>query len=182
MKIEENNYYKLIAPRPTVCVSTLTEDGNSNIAPYSFATPLSFSPPLLSISVGKGKDTILNARETGDFVVAPLTEDWMEKGIKSEISLPRGESEFEEVGLAEESSEKINSPSVGESPINIECEYWDEFDSGDHYLLVGEVVHISGGENALKNGRINLEELATVGHVSGEEFCLSEKVTEIERD
>lgn len=182
MEIKEKNYYKFIAPRPTVCVSTLSEDGNSNIAPYSFATPLSFSPPLLGISVGKGKDTILNARETGDFVIAPLTESWTEKGIKSEISLPRGESEFEEIGLTEKGSEKIDSPSVEESSINIECEYWDEFETGDHYLLVGKVVHISGEENALKNGRINLEELGTVGHISGEEFCLSKKVTKIKRE
>ncbi len=181
MSIDKNNYYKMIAPRPTVCVSTYDKGGNSNIAPYSFATPISFSPPLLGVAVGKGKDTILNARETDDFVVAPLTKDWMEKGIKSEISLSREESEFEEVGLTEKESEVIDSPSVKESPINIECECWDEFEAGDHYLLVGEVVNISGEESALRNGRINVEELTTVGHISGEEFCLSEKITEIER-
>lgn len=181
MSIDKNSYYKMIAPRPTVCVSTQDGDGNSNIAPYSFVTPLSFRPPLLGVAVGKGKDTMLNARETEDFVVAPLTKSWIKKGIKSEVSLDREKSEFEEVGLTEKDSREVDSPSVKESPINIECEFWDEFEGGDHYLLVGEVVHISGKESALRNGRINLEELVTVNHISGEEFCLSKEVTEIER-
>ncbi len=181
MSIHKKNYYKLLAPRLTVCVSTISEDGVSNIAPYSFATPLSFAPPLIGISVGEGKDTILNARETNDFVVAPLTEEWMEDGIESEISISRDKSEFDEIGLTESDSERINSPSVEESPINIECKYWDDFETGDHYLLVGEVVYISVDENSIKNGRINLENLGSVGHVTGEEFSISKEARKIKR-
>lgn len=181
MAIHKKNYYKLIAPRPTVCVSTVSGDGISNVAPYSFATPLSFAPPLLGISVGEGKDTILNARETSDFVVAPLTEDWMEKGIESEVSISRGENEFEEVGLTESESERVKSPSIEEAPINIECTYWDDLETGDHYLMVGEVVYISVEESSVKDGRINLEKLGSVGHVTGEEFCVSKESTKIKR-
>ncbi len=181
MSVNEKNYYKLIAPRPTVCVSTISEDGVSNIAPYSFATPLSFTPPLVGISVGKGKDTILNARETNDFVVAMVTEEWMDEGIESEVSISRDKSEFDEVGLSESESEKVRSPSVEESPVNIECTYWDDFETGDHYLLVGEVVHVSADENSIKNDRLNLEDLGSVGHVAGEEFCISKEVTKIKR-
>jgi len=181
MDFDKNDYYKLIAPRPTVCVSTIDEEGVPNIAPYSFASPVSFSPPLIGISVGKGKDTILNARETGGFVVAPVTEEWMKEGVGSEVSLSRSESEFEEVGLTESKSVKVEAPGVGESHVNIECDYWNEFEMGDHYFLVGEVVHISATEDAVENGRINLEKLGTVGHVSGKEFCISKEITEIER-
>ncbi|KXA96764.1 hypothetical protein AKJ38_02665 [candidate division MSBL1 archaeon SCGC-AAA259I14] len=182
MQIKNKDYYKMIAPRPTVCVSTIDGEENSNLAPYSFATPISFSPPLFAVSVGGGKDTILNARETEDFVVTPLTKKWMEKGVRSEISLPRGDSEFEKVGLTQSSSEVVKSPSVGEAPVNIECKYWDDFEVGDHFVLVGEVVHISAKEDAVKNGRINLENLGTVGHVTGEEFCISEEIVKIERE
>ncbi len=182
MSIHKKNYYKLIAPRPTVCVSTVSEEGVSNVAPYSFATPLSFAPPLVGVSVGEGKDTLLNARETNDFVVAPLTESWMEKGIESEVSISRDRSEFDEVGLVESESKRVESPSIEEAPINIECTYWDDFKTGDHYLLVGEVVYISVEENSIENGRINLEELGSVCHVTGEEFTLSKEVMKIERE
>jgi len=180
--MDNKDYYKTIAPRPTVCVSTISEDGLSNLAPYSFATPIKIEPPLIGIVIGGEKDTLLNARETKDFVVAPLTSDWKNEGVRSEVELPRGETEFEEVGLTESDSKKVVAPGVKEAPINLECEYRDEFRIADSFILVGEVVNIAGKEGAIKEGRINLEELGAVGHIGGEEFCVANKVTRIERD
>lgn len=180
--MDEKDYFKTIAPRPTVCVSTISEGGSSNLAPYSFATPLRIEPPLLGIVAGGEKDTLLNARETKDFVVAPLTDDWKEKGIRSEIELPRGESEFKEVGLTESESEEVKTPGVKEAPINLECKYRDELKIEDGFLLVGEVVNITGKKGAIKGNRINLEELGAVGHIGGEEFCVVNEVTRIERE
>jgi len=176
------NYYGLISPRPTVCISTMSPEGISNLGPYSFVSPVSFEPPVIGVSVGKGKDTILNARQTGDFVVVPLTKSWMKEGIRSEMSLGRDQSEFEEVGLQRVISKKVKSPGVKEAPVNIECEYWDEIRVGDHIWLLGKVVHISAQEGAIKNDRLNLEELGSIGHIIGEEFTISEKVTKIERE
>ncbi|MEF8917521.1 MAG: flavin reductase family protein [Candidatus Bipolaricaulota bacterium] len=180
--MDNTDYYKTIAPRPTLCVSTTSKDGSSNIAPYSFATPLMMDPPIIGIVAGGEKDTLLNARETGDFVVTPLTSDWINEGVRSEVELPRGESEFEEVGLTESESQKIAAPGVKEAPINLECKYRDEFRIADNFLLAGDVVHITVKKGALKKGRINLEELGTVGHVCGEEFCVANEVARIERD
>ncbi|MEF8873940.1 MAG: flavin reductase family protein [Candidatus Thermoplasmatota archaeon] len=179
--MDMKNYFGLITPRPTVCISTLGPEGNSNIGPYSFVSPLSFNPPLLGVSAGKEKDSLLNARETGDFVIAPLTESWMEKGIESEVSLDRTKSEFEEVGLSEEKSKKVRSPGVEEAPVNLECEYWDDFEVGDHHWLVGKVVHISADEGAVKNGRLNIEKVGSVCHVRGEEFTIPQDIEIIER-
>lgn len=179
--VKPKDYYGFIAPRPTVCVSTLSPEGNSNIAPYSFVTPIAFNPPLIAISAGKTKDTLLNARDTGDFVVVPLTEDWMEKGVHTEVSISRNKSEFDEIGLTEKKSAKIKSPSVEEAPINIECEYFDELEVGDHVLLVGKVVNITCTREADVNKRINLENLGAVGHVRGEEFCVSKDIIKIDR-
>ncbi len=180
--MESKDYYKTIAPRPTLCVSTISEDGISNIAPYSFATPLKIEPPIIGIVAGGEKDTLLNARETAGFVVAPLTSDWKNQGVRSELELPRDRSEFEEVGLTESESKKVESPGVKEAPVNLECRYRDEISIADNFLLVGDVVHVSVNEGALKEDRINLEELGTVGHICEEEFCVVSEVTRIERE
>ncbi len=179
--MESKNYFGFIAPRPTVCVSTVDSEGNPNIAPYSFVTPLSFDPPLIGVAAAPTRDTTVNFKETGDFVVIPVTEDWAEKGVKTEISLPREESEFEETGLTEKGSEKVDSPGVKEAPINIECEFHQEIEVGDHVLLVGKVVFIDSGRKGVKNGRLNLEELGSLGHVKGEEFCITKEIHEINR-
>jgi len=180
--MDPKKFYGFISPRPTVCVSTVSPEGNSNIGPYSFVSPVSFNPPLIGISAGKNKDTLLNARDTGDFVIVPVTEGWMDKGIKSEISLPRNKSEFEELELNEKKSKEVRSPSVEEAPVNIECEYWDELEAGDHVWLVGKVVNIDAKEDAVKNDRLNIEKLGSVCHVMGEEFTISDDITVIKRD
>jgi len=180
-EIEPKNYFGFIAPRPTVCVSTVDSEGNSNIAPYSFVSPLSFDPPLIGVAAAPTRDTTANFRETGDFVVVPVTEDWAEKGVKTEVSLPKEESEFDAIGLTEKESKKVDSPSVKEAPINIECEFHEEIEVGDHVLLVGRVVYIDSMGNGVKNGRLNLEELGSLGHVKGEEFCITKEIYNIDR-
>jgi len=177
--VDVGSYYKLIAPRPVVCVSTIGRDGSHNIAPFSFCTPLSFSPPLLGVAVGKGKDTLRNMLKSGDFVVAPVTRQWLEKAVMTAVSLPYGKSEFEYAGLTPIPSKMVSSPSVAEAPINIECTTEDSFETGDHVFVVGKVVHIECSERTLRGGRINLEELGALGHISGEEFTISSEVVVI---
>ncbi len=180
-EITPKDFFGFIAPRPTVCVSTMDKDGNTNVAPYSFVTPLSFNPPLIGVAAAGTRDTTLNSRETGEFVVSPVTEDWAEKGVKTEVSLPREESEFDEIGLSEKDSKKIKTPSVKEAAVNIECEYHDEFEIGDHVLLVGKIVHVETDDEGVKNGRLNLEDIGSLGHIKGEDFCISKTVSRIER-
>ncbi len=181
MKVESKKYHKLLGPRLTVCVSTLSPEGTPNVAPYSFVTPLSFKPPLLGFSTGGQKDTFLNAVQSKEFVIAPLTSDWAEKGIRSEISLSREQSEFDRVGLTPSESKAVSPPSIREAPINIECKYWDHFETGDHFLVVGEVVHIAADQDALEDGTINVERLRPVGHISGETFCVADGIERIQR-
>lgn len=180
-EISPKEFFGFIAPRPTVCVSTIDKGGNTNLAPYSFVTPLSFDPPLIGISSAETRDTTLNSRESGEFVVAPVTKSWMKKGVKTEISLPREESEFDEIGLNQKESKKVEPASVEEAVINIECEYYEDVDLGDHALLVGKVIHIEADEDAIKNDRLNIESYPSLGHVKGEEFCLSDSIVKIDR-
>ena len=181
-KLDTEDYYGFIAPRPTVCVSTIDDEGNPNLAPYSFVTPVAFDPPLLAISSGYEKNTLQNARNTKEFVIVPLTKNWMEKGVKTEVSLPREKSEFEAVGLTEKEAYKVAPYHVAEAPVNIECEYWDECSGEDHSLLIGKVIHISAKDEAIKNGRLNLEEFGSVCHIVGEEFSVVDSMKKIERD
>ena len=60
-------------PRPIGWLSTLSEDGIANLAPYSQWQNLTFDPPLVmfaanQLSSGKRKDTVINAEKTGWFL------------------------------------------------------------------------------------------------------------------
>src|SRR5260221_9492982 len=83
--IGSDELYKIligsVLPRPIAWVSSIGEDGLSNLAPFSFFTVASSNPPILCFSpalkeavvddqvVAVPKDTLRNIRETGEFVV-----------------------------------------------------------------------------------------------------------------
>ena len=71
--------YKLmigsIVPRPIGWISTVDEAGRPNLAPFSFFTAAGANPPhvlfapMIRDTDGQIKDTVHNARTTGEFVV-----------------------------------------------------------------------------------------------------------------
>jgi flavin reductase (DIM6/NTAB) family NADH-FMN oxidoreductase RutF len=74
-------------PRPIAWVSTINGAGQTNLAPYSFFNVVSPNPPVLGFSVGPRserpdsdayelKDTLLNIKETGEFVVNVVPEKY----------------------------------------------------------------------------------------------------------
>ena len=47
MELDLEKFYKALAPRPTVLVTTVNPEGKVNAAPFSFVTPVSMNPPLI---------------------------------------------------------------------------------------------------------------------------------------
>ena len=75
--------YKLLLatvdPRPIGWLSTLSRDGVANLAPFSFFTVVGRKPPVLSVTMQPRsdgvslKDTVINIRDTGEFVTNLVT-------------------------------------------------------------------------------------------------------------
>ena len=75
--------YKLllatVVPRPIGWLSTLSRDGVANLAPFSFFTVVGRKPPVLSVTMQPRsdgvslKDTVINIRDTGEFVTNLVT-------------------------------------------------------------------------------------------------------------
>jgi flavin reductase (DIM6/NTAB) family NADH-FMN oxidoreductase RutF len=71
-----------VIPRPIGWISTTSKEGRDNLAPFSQFTNVSFEPPTIlfiaqqSAYKGRSKDTVVNARETGEFVWNMATSVW----------------------------------------------------------------------------------------------------------
>ena len=68
----------IVCPRPIFFVSTVNKDGVINLAPFSMSTIASRKPRMVCFSAalrdnGKGKETVVNIRETKEFVVNRVT-------------------------------------------------------------------------------------------------------------
>ena len=93
-----------VVPRPIAWISTLSEDGIANLAPFSHSNLVSIVPPMVMFS-GSGrhkdgdiKDSVLNAELTGEFVYNMATWDTREAMNLSSGYVERTSDEFEIAG------------------------------------------------------------------------------------
>ncbi|MEI6861731.1 MAG: flavin reductase family protein [Verrucomicrobiota bacterium] len=115
-----------ITPRPIAWVSTITADGRTNLAPFSFFNGVCARPPTLMFSVanhpdGRKKDTVRNIEAVPEFVVNLVPYALAGPMSASSASLPHGESEFERFGIASAPGTRVRPPRVAAAPVAFEC-------------------------------------------------------------
>ena len=179
MSISLQDFYKLVAPRPILLITTVDKQGRINAAPMSFVMPVEMDPPILAFSTGYDSDTYRNISETGEFVANIVTADIKKQMYTCGKSFPRGVNELEKAGLHWEPSEKVKPPRVVESPANLECKLeWTQ--EGPEYVVVaGRVVAAKVQKGALKAGKFNAEDIKPLLHLSGKSFVVGDHVVEL---
>lgn len=174
-----------VTPRPIAWISTVDEGGNDNLAPFSsynyFSTGGKESaPPIVHFNSpvvdGKMKDTARNALDTEEFVVNVVTEALIEEMDDSSAELPSGESEFEYATVTPTPCEKVRPPRVEEAPIAMECVLFDTLEHHDKLMILGEVVNYHISEDVLEDGKVQMEELITVGRLGGPYYTAAHAV------
>ncbi len=180
----------VVVPRPIAFVSTVSADGNFNLAPYSFFNAVGYDPPTIVFSSsrhvgGKQKDTLANIEQTGEFVVNVVVDDIAEAMNKTAAEFPAGVSEFEIAGLTPAPSDLIKAPRVAESPVNMECRLIQVVPIGkgahEHGLVIGEVILMHLRDDILDGHRVNHHILKPTGRLAGSMYCHTADVFEMPR-
>jgi len=165
----------VVVPRPIAFVSTVRPDGRFTLAPFSYFTAITNRPPLIGISMnsrkGTPKDTLVNIRNTGDFVVNVVTVALAERMVKTSGDWPADVDEFELTGLTPVASDRVRAPRVGESPVSLECTLHREIELGNATFVVGEVVRAHVDDAVIADGRVDAAKLAPLGRLGGDEYA-----------
>ena len=111
----------IIGPRPIGWVSTRGTDGSVNLAPYSFFNGFNYTPPIIGFSSTSPKDSLRNARETGEFVWNLATRDLAVAMNETCAAAPYGTDEFGLAGLTPAPSRLVSVPRVAEAGVSFEC-------------------------------------------------------------
>ena len=194
-EIEQSAIYKLltgaIIPRPIGWISTVSEDGIYNLAPFSFFNAVGDDPPHIMFSTVRGndtnKDTLNNVLATKQFVVNMVTEALVEQMNLTSQPIPSNESEFELVNLTPIPSIKIKAPRVKESPITMECELVHHYSLENHKfggatIIIGKVVMFHVDETVLlDNYKINLETYKPVARLAGSNYSKLGEIFSVKR-
>ncbi len=196
-KQSSKDSYKLmvgsILPRPIALVSTLSKDGIRNLAPFSFFMGVCSRPPTIAFApaVRTGdvlnKDSLNNIRETGEFGVNIVSEDFAEKMVKTATEFPPDVDEYTESGLTPVQSKLIKPPLVQEARIRYECKLDRIVQVGDGLpgsgsVVLGEIVMFHVDDDLISEGRIDVRALKAVGRMAGRDgYCRTGDLFEIER-
>jgi flavin reductase (DIM6/NTAB) family NADH-FMN oxidoreductase RutF len=180
-----------ITPRPIAWVSTISADGKTNLAPFSFFNGITGNPPTLMFSAvnnraGVKKDTVRNIEATGEFVVNLVPHALTEKMNACAALLPYGESEFDAFAIAPAGSVRVKPPRVASAPVAFECTLHTILPVGEGAgaasVVFGRIVAAHVSEGILDaGGAVDPALLDTVGRLGGENYVTTREVFTLKR-
>lgn len=194
-KLEPKHAYawmtSAIAPRPIAWVSTISAEGKTNLAPFSFFNGVTSNPPsLMFVPVntrhGTPKDTVRNIQEVPEFVVHIVNGALAEQMNATAAMLPYGDSEFEAFSVASAPSSTVKPPRVAAAPVAFECSLLSIVPVGEGPLAASIVIgrihcaHIAD-EILDAEGRIDVVKLDPIARLGGESYSRLGERFEIKR-
>ena len=178
----------IVAPRPIGWISTINHTGVPNLAPYSFFNAISSDPPMLLFSSEGLKDTVLNVKETNEFVFNLVSTDLIDAMNKTSASLPHGQSEFEFAGLEQAPSNKVKPPRVALAAAALECKVLQVFALKDidgketaRFLVTGQVIGVHINDRFLIDGYFNTAAARPAARCGYRDYASVESVFELKR-
>lgn len=134
-------------PRPIALVTTISNAGAINAAPYILFNVIGHDPAVAVISVlahpdGRLKDTASNILATKEFVINLVSESVAEAMNITCIDAPPGTNELELAKLRTSPSAKVSPPRVSASPVAFECRFLTSLSFGPNQAIIaGLIVH-----------------------------------------
>lgn len=171
-----------IAPRPICFASTIDENGDANLSPFSFFNVFSSNPVTLIFSPARRvrdntiKHTLENCQATKEVVISVVNYDMVQQMSLASCEYPKGVSEFAKAGFTPLPAEKIKPFLVKESPVNMECIVKQIIETGQEggagNLIICEMLQMHLNENVLNEaGQIDPHKIDLVARMGGDYYC-----------
>jgi len=187
------HFKSLIVPRPIGWISSKNNEGQINLAPYSFFNAIATNPPMVVIGPGgysksgNNKDTLLNIKNNPEFVCNFVSWDVKDIMNESSYSFDNNESEIEKLNIETEDSTMVSIPRVKLSPAHFECTLFKIIDlpsdskGNPNHLIIGNIVGINISDKIIKNDRIDIGELKPISRMGYDEYALINTIFTMKR-
>ncbi|HUI97538.1 MAG TPA: flavin reductase family protein [Xanthobacteraceae bacterium] len=157
-----NPFKAIVAPRPIGWISSMSLEGEVNLAPYSFFNGLTDHPPTVMFASEGRKDSVVFVEESREFVCNFACYALREQMNTTSTTFPRGVNEMEKAGLAAAPSRMVKPPRVKDSPCALECKWLQtlrlpDLDGRvtDRYVVFGQVVGVYIDDAFIKDGKLD---------------------------
>jgi flavin reductase (DIM6/NTAB) family NADH-FMN oxidoreductase RutF len=133
------------------------------------------------------KDTVTNARETGEFACSVVSEALKLAMNVSTEAFDEGVDEFEKAGLTKGEGRAIKAPHVADAPAVLECKThqivempaWE--DGWMNIVVIGEVVGVHVREEYLVDGILDVTTYNPVARMGYKDYTTVQEKWEMDR-
>lgn len=167
-----------IAPRPIALASTVDQEDNINLSPFSFFNMFSSNPPVIIFSPARRvrdnttKHTLENVLEVPEVVIGIVNYKIVQQISLASTEYSKAENEFIKAGLTMKDADLIRPKLIEECPVNLECKVLEikhlGSEGGAGNLVVCEIVKIHVREEYLNDdGNLDQKKLDLVARLGG---------------
>ena len=164
----------MLNPVPAVMVSC-GDETEQNIITIAWTGIVNTDPPMTYISVRKERHSHDIIARTGEFVINLTTKDLAFATDYCGVRSGRKVDKFKEMDLTPAKSRKVSCPSIGESPVNLECKVLDVREFPTHDMFLADVVAVHADEKYMdENHKFHLEQAEPIMYSHGSYFGCGE--------
>jgi flavin reductase (DIM6/NTAB) family NADH-FMN oxidoreductase RutF len=171
-----------VAPRPICFASTIDEQGNHNLSPFSFFNVFGSNPVTLIFSPARRvrdntlKHTLQNCIATKEVVINVVNYAIVQQMSLASCEYAAGVCEFEKSGLTPIASEVVKPYRVQESPVQMECIVKEVIATGDQggagNLIICEMVRMHINDAVVNDaGEIDYKKIDLVARMGKDFYC-----------
>jgi len=168
----------MIYPVPVVMVSCGNKKLGFNIITVAWTGTICSDPAMCYISVRPERHSHGLIKKTGEFVINLTTAelayatDWC--GVKS----GRDVEKFRAMKLTPDKAQKVSSPIIRQSPLNIECRVMDVRHLGSHDMFTAEVLAINADAAFInpRTGTFKLSQSMPICYLHGHYFLVGKMI------
>ncbi len=165
----------LLAPVPAVLVSC--GNGNRiNVFTVAWTGIICSHPPKTYISIRPERYSYEFVHSDGVFTInLPTAEQCKELdfcGVRS----GRTVNKFKACGFTAEKCNEIDTVSIAECPISIECKVTDIIKLGSHDMFIADILCVDVDSKFIENGKLRLDKCNLISYSHGEYYKLGKKL------
>ena len=180
-----------IVPRPVAWITSRSESGVLNLAPYSYFNAMASDPPLVVVSFGRRpdgstKDTRRNIETGGAFVVNIAHREMAEAMTASSATLPEDVSEVDELGLETAPMPGTDVPRLAACRVAYACRHEETKMIGGQTLVFARLTDLYLDDSVVTEdakGRLKVDAKALdpLGRLGGGEYVTFGEIVSIAR-
>lgn len=111
-----------------------------DLTTVAWVTQESVNPPQVTVALHPQRYVLELIRATGEFVLSLLAQDQEEIASFCGSHSGRNTDKIKALGIELEPAKAISTPRLKSALANLECKVTGEYTSGDHVIVVGQVL------------------------------------------